>query len=112
MNGVSAFPNGTPNSHKQDMKVPAPVSCELGRRTSSHLVGTPTHRSKTMRHDLSRIAVPSFAVLGLGGLWKEHAGKTGYVLPVYAKTHQTVSTISYKQEVIEIKSTLTSALKG
>ncbi len=52
------------------------------------------------------------AVLGLGDLWKEHAGKTGFVLLVDAKTKKVVSTITYTQEVTEIKSKLTAALKG
>lgn len=52
------------------------------------------------------------AALGLGDLWKQHAGKTGYVLLVDAKTHKVVSTITSMQEVKEIKSTLMAALKG
>jgi len=60
----------------------------------------------------SRQAEYMLAALSLGDLWKEHAGKTGYVLLVNAKTHKVVSTINYKQEVKEIKSTLMSALNG
>lgn len=52
------------------------------------------------------------AALGLGDLWKEHAGKTGFVLLVDTKTKKVVSTITYKQEVKEIKSTLMAALKS
>ncbi|MEK6703607.1 MAG: thioredoxin domain-containing protein [Planctomycetota bacterium] len=50
------------------------------------------------------------AALGLGDLWKEHAGKTGYVLLVDAKTHKVVSTITSMQETKEIKTTLMAAL--
>lgn len=52
------------------------------------------------------------AALGLGDLWKEHAGKTGYVLLVDTKTKKVVATIDSKQEVKQIKSTLMAALKG
>lgn len=52
------------------------------------------------------------AALGLGDLWKEHAGKTGYVLLVNTKTKKVVATINYKQDVKEIKSTLMTALKS
>lgn len=52
------------------------------------------------------------AALGLGDLWKEHAGKTGYVLLVDTATKKVVSTINYKQDTKEIKSTLMAALKG
>lgn len=52
------------------------------------------------------------AALGLGDLWKEHAGKTGYVLLVDTATKKVVSTITYQQDVKEIKATLMSALKG
>jgi thiol-disulfide isomerase/thioredoxin len=52
------------------------------------------------------------AALGLGDLWKEHAGKTGFVLLVDANTKKVVNTITYKQDVKEIKSALAAALKG
>lgn len=52
------------------------------------------------------------AALGLGDLWKEHAGKTGYVLLVDTATKKVVSTINYKQDTKEIKATLMAALKG
>ena len=51
------------------------------------------------------------SVLGLGDLWKEHAGKTGYVLLVDATTKKVVGTIKYTQEVKDIKTTLAAALK-
>lgn len=60
----------------------------------------------------SKQAQYMLAALGLGDLWKEHAGKTGYVLLVDAKTHKVVSTITYQQEIKEIKSTLMAALKS
>lgn len=60
----------------------------------------------------SRQAEYMLAALGLGDLWKEHAGKTGFVLLVDAKTRKVVSTITYKQDVKEIKSTLMAALHG
>lgn len=52
------------------------------------------------------------AALGLGDLWKDNAGKTGFVLLVDAKSHKVLSTITSMQEVKEIKSTLMAALKG
>lgn len=52
------------------------------------------------------------SALGLGDLWKEHAGKTGYVLLVDAKTHKVVNTITYKQEVKEINAALAAALRS
>lgn len=50
------------------------------------------------------------AALGLSDMWKEHAGKTGYVLLVDGKTHKVVSTITSMQETKEIKATLMAAL--
>lgn len=52
------------------------------------------------------------AALGLGDLWKEHAGMTGYVLLVDTKTKKVVSTITHKQEVKEIKAAVMAALKN
>jgi thiol:disulfide interchange protein len=60
----------------------------------------------------SKQAEYMLAALGLGDLWKEHAGKTGFVLLVDSKTHRVVNTITYKQEVQEIKSALMAALKA
>jgi len=52
------------------------------------------------------------AALGYADLWKDNAGKTGYVLLVDTKTKKVVATIDSKQEVKQIKSTLMAALKG
>lgn len=60
----------------------------------------------------SRQAEYMLAALGYGDLWKENAGKTGYVLLVDAKTHKVLSTITYKQDVSEIRSMLMAALRG
>lgn len=60
----------------------------------------------------SKQAEYMLAALDLGDLWKEHAGKTGFVLLVDAKTKQVVKTITYKQEVKEITSALMTAIKG
>ena len=43
----------------------------------------------------SKQAEYMLAALGLGDLWKEHAGKTGYVLLVDTATKKVVSTITY-----------------
>lgn len=60
----------------------------------------------------SKQAEYMLAALGLGDLWKEHAGKTGFVLLVDSTTKKVVNTITYKQEVKEIKSALMTALRG
>lgn len=60
----------------------------------------------------SKQAEYMLAALGLGDLWKEHAGKTGYVLLVDAKTHKVVNTITSSQDAKEIKSTLMAALRS
>jgi len=50
------------------------------------------------------------AALGLGDLWKEYAGKTGFVLLVDAKSHKVLETITSAQDVKEIKAALASAV--
>lgn len=60
----------------------------------------------------SKQAEYMLAALGLGDLWKEHGGKTGFVLLVDARTQRVVKTITYKQEVKEITSALMTAIKG
>lgn len=60
----------------------------------------------------SKQAEYMLAALGLGDLWKEHAGKTGFVLLVDARSHKVLGTITSMQEVKEIKSTLMAALKA
>jgi hypothetical protein len=60
----------------------------------------------------SRQAEYMLAALGLGDLWKDHGGKTGFVLLVDARTRKVVSTITPAQDVKEIKATLAAAVKG
>lgn len=60
----------------------------------------------------SKQAEYMLAALGLGDLWKEHAGKTGFVLLVDTTNRKVVNTITYKHEVKDIKAALTAALKG
>jgi len=60
----------------------------------------------------SKQAEYMLSALGLGDLWKENAGKTGFVLLVDAKTHKVMNTITYKQDVKEIQSALMAALKS
>lgn len=52
------------------------------------------------------------AALGYGDLWKEHAGKTGFVVLVNAKTHKVLSTVTSMQETKDIKAAFMSALKS
>jgi len=60
----------------------------------------------------SRQAEYMLATLGYGDLWKEYAGKTGFVLLVDAKTRKVLSTVTSMQETKDIKAALMSALKG
>lgn len=60
----------------------------------------------------SKQAQYMLAALGLGDLWKENAGKTGFVLLVDTKTKKVVNKITYNQEVKDIKSSLMAALKN
>ncbi len=60
----------------------------------------------------SRQAEYMLAALGYGDLWKEHAGKTGFVLLVDAKTRKVLSTVTSMQETKDIKAAFMSALKG
>lgn len=59
----------------------------------------------------SRQAEYLLAALGLGDLWKDHAGKTGYVLLVDASTKKVIGNISFRFEVKEITEALTKAIK-
>lgn len=58
----------------------------------------------------SRQAEYLLASLGMGELWKEHAGKTGYVLLVDTKSKKIAGTISADQSVDQMKETLSKAL--
>ena len=59
----------------------------------------------------SRQAEFLLAALGLGDLWKEHAGKTGYTLLVEPKSKQVVATFQANQSVEAMKSALAAAIK-
>lgn len=52
------------------------------------------------------------AALGYGDLWKENAGKTGYVLLVNTKSKQVVSTLTSDQSTEAMQAALASAIKG
>ena len=60
----------------------------------------------------SKQAEYMLVALGLGDLWKENAGKTGFVLLVDTTTKKVVNTITYKQDVKEIKAALAAAMKA
>lgn len=60
----------------------------------------------------SRQAEYMLAALGLGDLWSEHAGKTGFALVVDTETKKVLSTIMYNQEAAEITKTINTALKS
>ncbi len=52
------------------------------------------------------------AALGAGDLWKENAGKTGFVILVDAKTKKVISKITADQSAESIESAINAALKG
>lgn len=59
----------------------------------------------------SRQAEYMLHALGLADLWKNHGGKTGYVLLVNAETKKIVGNISFRFEAKEITEALTKAVK-
>lgn len=52
------------------------------------------------------------SALGLGELWKEHGGKTGFALVVDAKSKKVVGTLKSDQDVSAMKTALAAAIKG
>lgn len=52
------------------------------------------------------------ASLGLGELWKEHAGRTGYTLLIEPKSKKIVATFQASQSVDSMKAALEAAIKG
>ncbi len=52
------------------------------------------------------------AALGIADLWKEHAGKTGYVLLVNPRTKKVVATLTADQDTETMQAALASAIKG
>jgi len=50
------------------------------------------------------------ASLGLGKLWSEHGGKTGYALVIDAQTKQVVDTLRYTQEPTAMVSSVQNAI--
>ncbi len=58
----------------------------------------------------SRQAEYSLAAMGLGELWRAHAGKTGYVLLVDASTRRVVGMLRGGQETAALQATLSAAL--
>lgn len=60
----------------------------------------------------SRQAEYMLAALGMPDLWKEHAGKTGFVMLVDYKTHRIVNTITPEQSTEQINAAFKAALKG
>jgi thiol-disulfide isomerase/thioredoxin len=58
----------------------------------------------------SRQAEFLLASLGMGELWKEHAGKTGYALLVDPATKRVVGRISADQDTEAMKSSVSKAL--
>jgi len=52
------------------------------------------------------------ASLGLGELWKEHAGRTGYTLLVDSKTKKVVATFQASQTIESMKAALQAAVKA
>lgn len=59
----------------------------------------------------SRQAEFLLAALGLGDLWKEHAGSTGYTLLIDPKSKKVVGTFQADQDVESMKAMLAAALK-
>ncbi len=60
----------------------------------------------------SRQAEYMLAALRLGDLWAEHAGTTGYVLLVDAKTRKVVSKLTADQDTKAMQAALDSAMRG
>lgn len=60
----------------------------------------------------SRQAEYLLASLGLGDLWKEHAGRTGYTLLIEPKSKKIVATFQASQSVESMKAALDAAIKG
>lgn len=60
----------------------------------------------------SRQAEFLLASLGLGDLWKEHAGRTGYTLLIEPKSKKIVATFQANQSVDSMKAALEAAIKG
>lgn len=58
----------------------------------------------------SRQAEYTLAALGLGELWRAHAGKTGYVLLVNTQTRRVVGMLRGGLDTNALKATLASAL--
>lgn len=52
------------------------------------------------------------AALGLGHLWSEHGGKTGFALVVDTETKRVLNTFTYNQEPGDMTRALKAALKG
>lgn len=52
------------------------------------------------------------AALRLGNLWKEHAGKTGYVLLVNPRTNKVVAQLTADQDVESMQAAIVRAIDG
>lgn len=52
------------------------------------------------------------AALGAGDLWKENAGKTGFVILLDAKTKKVITRITADQSAESIQSAIIAAVKG
>ncbi|MCI0363511.1 MAG: thioredoxin family protein [Phycisphaerales bacterium] len=52
------------------------------------------------------------AALGIADLWKEHAGKTGYVLLVNSRTKRVVATLTADQDAEAMQAALNKAIQG
>ncbi len=59
----------------------------------------------------SKQAEYMLAALGLGELWREHAGKTGYVLLVDAETKRVVDTLTRAHDTQTMTSKLRQAIR-